>query len=91
MLSITEQDPNFTIKNKSVTKTATINKKAGKHLNLNLTNDECYVTQLKTSTDQKNSALSRLISKMTNQDETNNEIDQNAPSTQQHIQRVSFF
>ena len=108
ILSINEQiDSNFTIKNKNhqSNKTATINKKIGKnlnHLNLNGTND-CYVTQIKTSTDQKNSALSRLISKMSNHEsdemlENNkiNDLDQqqqqptNLPtlSTQS---RVSFF
>lgn len=72
MLSINEQiDSNFTIKNKHQSnKTATINKKTGKHLNLS--NNDCFVTQIKTSADQKNSALSRLISKMSNQtDEAN--------------------
>lgn len=77
-------------------KTATINKKAGKHLNLAaIGNRECYVTQIKTASDQKNSALSRLISKMTSQtDEALNKSDSDPnspippPPTQQ---RVSFF
>lgn len=107
MLSIKEQldgGQNFAAKSKPPPqpgtnqpgKTATINKKAGKHLNLAaIGNRDCYVTQIKTASDQKNSALSRLLSKMTSQtDEALNksDSDQNSPipppPTQQ---RVSFF
>ena len=91
MLSIKEQiDPNFTAVKPG--KMATINKKASKHLNMG--GNECYVTQIKTSSDQKNSALNRLISKMTSQpdESTSCKADQADLPTQSHnTQRVSFF
>lgn len=102
MLSIKEQldaGQNFAVKKQQQhqlpSKTATINKKAGgKHLNLALGNRECYVTQIKTTAaDQKNSALSRLISKMTSQtDEALNKSDsENSTIPPPPQQRVSFF
>ena len=91
MLSIKEVDPNFTIKNKQLNKSTTINKKASKHFNLSNDND-CYVTQMKTASGEKNSALSRLLSKMTNQSEDLNKINgSNMPPLPPNQQKVSFF
>ena len=99
MLSIKEQldgGQNFAVKKQQPGKTATINKQAAKHLNLAIGNRDCYVTQIKTAADQKNSALSRLLSKMTSQqDEALNKSDsENSPNSippPPTQQRVSFF